>query len=76
MQKNMKSTYAPIILQGGIVLDPRDMTAQQVQAHAERLGHDHVQGCRARRGSTGPTYEMLHGARPVVQHPALDAVIT
>ncbi len=37
-----------VILSGGIVLDPHDTGAQQVQAHAERLGLDRIHVFRAR----------------------------
>lgn len=32
-----------VILPGGIILDPHEAGAQQLQAHAERLGLDDVQ---------------------------------
>lgn len=65
---------APIILPGGIVLDPHNAGAQQLQAHAERLGLDDVQGVRATVVGEGRTYLVLDKLRPVFKHPLVDDV--
>jgi len=46
----------PIILPGGVVLNPHEAGTQQVQAHAKHLGRGHVQVFRARRIGKEPTY--------------------
>lgn len=64
----------PIILPGGIVLDPHDAGAQQVQAHAEGLGLRGIQVFQARVMGAEQTYFVVEWLGPVFQHAALDAV--
>lgn len=65
----------PIILSGGIALDPNDVLAQQLQAHAEHLNLDDVQVVRAIVVGHPHTYLVLDRLRPVFKHAAPDAVI-
>jgi len=64
----------PTILPGGIILDPHDPGAQQLQAHAEWLGLDDVQIMRATIVGAGRTYLVLDKLRPVFKHPLVDDV--
>ncbi len=66
--------HLPTILPGGIVLDPHDTHAQQLQAHAQRLGLDTLHVMRARLVGHTPTYLVMQWPRPVFQHPSVDVV--
>ena len=64
----------PTMLAGGIVLDPNDAHAQQLQAHAQRLGLDDLHIMRARLVGHAPTYLVMQWPRPVFQHPSTAVV--
>ncbi len=64
----------PTILSGGSVRDRNDAGAQQVQAHAQRLGLDRVQMFPARLIGKEPTYLVMQWPRPVFQQLSADAV--
>lgn len=66
----------PIILPGGIVLNPHDAGAQQLQAHAEQLGLDDVQIFRAMVVGQLQTYLVLDRLRPVFEDATPDVVRT
>lgn len=66
--------YLPTILPGGIVLDPQDAHAQQLQAHAQRLGLDTLHVMRARLVGHAHTYLVMQWPHPVFQHPSAAVV--
>ncbi len=66
--------HLPTILPGGIVLDPHDRHAQQLQAHAQRLGLDPLHVMRARLVGQPDTYLVMQWPRPVFQHPSAAVV--
>lgn len=55
MTVSQYTSMPPIILPGGIVLNANDADVQQLQAHVQRLGLDHVQVFRARRAGNEQT---------------------
>ena len=65
----------PIMLSDGIILDRNDAGAQQLQAHAERLGLAHVQVFRARLVGKEQTYLVVEWPRPVFQHSSADVIM-
>jgi len=62
------------ILPGGIVLDPHDVGAQQLQAHAERLGLGNIHIVRATIVGHRHTYLVLDRLRPVFEDAAPNVV--
>lgn len=63
-----------ILLQGGIVLDPDNIYAQQLQRYAHALGLTHLRVVRAMVHGQPPTYLVLAGAHPLYKHVAPDHV--
>lgn len=63
-----------IMLEGGIVLDPDNTYAQQLQRYAHALGLTHLRVVRATVVGQPSTYLVLAGAHPLFKHPALDHV--
>ncbi len=59
---------------GGIVLDPHDAGAQQVQAHADHVELDDIHVVRATVVGQRHTYLVLDRLRPVFEDAAPDVV--
>ena len=66
----------PIILPGGIVLDPHDAGAQQLQTHAEHLRLEDIHVVRATVVGQRCTYLVLDRLRPVFEDATPDVVLT
>ncbi len=62
------------MLPGGIVLDPHDAHAQQLQEHAQRLGLHDLHIMRARLAGHALTYLVMQWPHPVFQHPSAAVV--
>lgn len=57
----------PVIIQGGIILNPDDTGAQQLQAHALHIGLDYIHIFHATLAGKGYTYLVLNKSHPVFQ---------
>jgi hypothetical protein len=62
----------PVIIQGGIILNPDDTDAQQLQAHAQDRGLDHIHVFHATLAGKGHTYFVLNRSHPVFQDTSPD----